>query len=162
MATAAILIRRGEKQDVHFLRDMVRHSGLGRSGYPIDMEPPPLSRYVAGWGRTGDQSVVALDDATGVAVGAAWYRLFTAAEPGYGYVDDETPEVTIAVVPSRRNQGIGQALLEAVIAEARRAGHGRISLSTRQGDAAIGLFDKLGFIAVETHGTAVTMSLNLK
>ena len=64
MTSAAVLIRRGEKQDVHFLRDMVRHSGLGRSGFPIDTEPPPLSRYVAGWGRAGDQSVVALDDAT--------------------------------------------------------------------------------------------------
>ena len=35
-------------------------------------------------------------------LGAAWLRLFPASAPGYGFVDEQTPELTISVVPSRR------------------------------------------------------------
>ena len=44
------------------------------------------SRYVRGWGRPGDTAVIALEG--GFPVGAAWYRLFPASEPGYGFVDE--------------------------------------------------------------------------
>ena len=111
MAATPILIRPGEKQDVTFLRDLVRHTGLERSGLSIDEEPPPLSRYVNGWGRAGDASVIALDEVTHATVGAAWYRLFTPVEPGFAFLDGDTPEVTVGVVPSRRGQGVGPRLL---------------------------------------------------
>ena len=61
--------------------------------------------------------LIAIDD--GFPVGAAWYRLFRRDAPGYGFVDEETPELAIAVVPSRRGRGIGEALLEALCERAR-------------------------------------------
>ena len=71
----------------------------------------PLVRATStGWGRPGDNAVVAIDEFQ--PVGAAWYRLFEQDEPGYGFVDEETPELTIAVVPSRRGRGLGEELLE--------------------------------------------------
>ena len=161
MAAAAILIRPGEKQDVHFLRDLVRHTGLERSGMPIDEEPPPLSRYVAGWGRAGDGSVIALDDVTHVPVGAAWYRLFSAVEPGFAFLDEDTPELTLAVVPSRRGQGVGERLLQAALQHARLAGFAAVSLSVAQDDPALGLFERNGFVTVDERGGAVTMRLEL-
>ena len=159
--SAAIVIRPGESQDVTFLRDMVRHTGLDRSGVTIDEEPPPLSRYVVGWGRAGDAALIALDQLTLVAVGAAWYRLFSAAEPGYGFVDESTPELTVAVVPSRRGQGIGQALLSAIVEHARAGGFAAISMSAVRDDAVVGLFEQNGFRQVREHGTAVIMALEL-
>ena len=83
------MIRRGGPHDVPFLRDMLHHAYYWRENAP-EMEDLPVSRYVLGWGRRGDASVVAIEDAW--PVGAAWYRLFTEDEPGYGFVDEETPE----------------------------------------------------------------------
>jgi GNAT superfamily N-acetyltransferase len=62
--------------------------------------------------------LIAIDD--GFPVGAAWYRLFRKDQPGYGFVDEETPELAIAVVPSRRGRGIGEALSRRSRAGARR------------------------------------------
>ncbi len=67
-------------------------------------------------------SVIALEG--GFPVGAAWFRLFTRDEPGFGFVDEQTPEVAIAVVPSRRGRGIGSELLDALIEVAKEQGYG--------------------------------------
>jgi hypothetical protein len=79
----------------------------GSPPYPRSiLEMPAIDRYVRGWGtRQGDDGVIALSD-LGPA-GAAWLRCFTADAPGYGYVDESTPELTIAVLKPYRNRGIG-------------------------------------------------------
>src|SRR5439155_1488792 len=83
-----------------FLRDMLRHAFYWRT--PVGDEEPPLTRYVNGWGRPGDRSLIVFDEF--VPVGAAWYRLFTGEDAGFGFVDEQTPELAIAVVPSRRGR----------------------------------------------------------
>jgi hypothetical protein len=52
------------------------------------------SYYVAPW-QLGDLDVVAED---AHAVGAAWLGFFTANDPGYGFVDVATPELSMGVV----------------------------------------------------------------
>ena len=42
------MIRRGNRQDVRFLKDMLRHAFYWRSGGTV--EDASLWRYVAGWG----------------------------------------------------------------------------------------------------------------
>jgi hypothetical protein len=66
------MIRRGNRQDVRFLKDMLRHAFYWRSGGTV--EDASLWRYVAGWGRRGVASVMAVGG--GFPVGAAWCRLF--------------------------------------------------------------------------------------
>jgi ribosomal protein S18 acetylase RimI-like enzyme len=56
------------------------------------------------------------------------------------------------VVPERRGQGIGQALLEAAMDTAREAGAAHIDLGTSVDDsAARALYEKLGFTNRENH-----------
>jgi ribosomal protein S18 acetylase RimI-like enzyme len=89
-----------------------------------------VALYVKGWGRPGDTALIAIDE--GFPVGAAWYRLFRREQPGYGFVDEETPELAIAVVPSRRGRGIGDALLKELYARAKADGYDAVSLAAER------------------------------
>jgi len=146
-----MVIRRGGAQDVRFLRDMLHHAYYWRERVPGSL----VSRYVRGWGRRDDTAVIALDN--GFPVGAAWYRLFSAAEPGYGFVDERTPELAIAVVPSKRGHGVGDQLLEALLAQAREAGYEALSLNVEPGNPARKLYERHGFEVVEKGPEAWTM-----
>ena len=73
-------------------------------------------------------------------------------EPGYGFVDEETPELAIAVVPSRRGRGLGKEMLEALLARAREDGFRRLSLSVENDNPAIGLYESYGFRTVDKRG----------
>jgi ribosomal protein S18 acetylase RimI-like enzyme len=125
-------------------------------------EPPPVERvqhdpgiapYLAGWGRAGDAGVVAEMD--GASVGAAWYRLYEADHPGYGFVEAQIPEISIGVEAAWRGRGVGRALLEALVARARNEGHGALSLSVDGRNApALALYRSIGF--VDTGGGSAT------
>jgi len=155
-----MVIRRGGRQDVRFLRDMLHHAYYWRERKPGE-GPGPVALYVKGWGRPGDTALIALEDAFPVA--AAWYRLFRRDQPGYGFVDEETPELAIAVVPNRRGKGIGDALLEALFARAKAEGHRALSLSIeRDNDALVSFYRKHGFELVAADGgDSVTMRREL-
>jgi len=140
--------------DVRFLRDMLRHAYHWRLAEDTER---PVYRYVRNWGRPGDAGVVALEGPH--AYGAAWYRLFTVGEPGFGFVDEQTPELTIAVVPSRRGKGAGRELLEALLDRARADGYPAISLSTDP--AQVGYYERFGFERVGDTSHAVTMLARL-
>jgi ribosomal protein S18 acetylase RimI-like enzyme len=146
-----LVIRRGGPQDARFLRDMLRHALYWRERVPGSL----TSRYVRGWGRPGDTAVIALEE--GFAVGAAWYRLFSETEPGYGFVDESTPELAIAVVPSKRGRGIGEQLLTALIERARAAGHESLSLSVEPENPSRKLYERHGFEVVDRGSEAWTM-----
>ena len=140
------------------MRDMLHHAFYTREA-PSAAEEEPAYRYVIGWGRDGDAGVVALDD--GFPAGAAWYRLFTADEPGYGFVDESTPELAIAVVPSRRGRGIGELLLASLLDRARADGIRQLSLSVERGNPALRLYEKHGFRVVREVGQTYTMLATL-
>ena len=121
---------------------------------------PELARYVAGFGRPGDFGFVATDDA--VPLGAAWWRHFQAGVPGYGFVDEATPEVSAAVLPAHRGRGIGTAMLEALEREARRRGIDRLSLSVERDNPAVALYERLGFRTLECKRNALIMVIDLE
>jgi ribosomal-protein-alanine N-acetyltransferase len=150
------VIRPAGTQDIPFLRDMLRHAYYARWGNEADV---PLERYVSGWGRRGDNALVAIDEFQ--PVGAAWYRLFDEDEPGYGFVDKDTPELTIAVVPSRRGRGLGEQLLEALLERARQDRFAAVSLSVEPDNPALHLYEKHGFSKVGERGGTLVMKAEL-
>ncbi len=121
-----------------------------------DWVSPELSRYVDGWGRPGDAGTVAEDEQP---LGAAWYRLFDADGPGYGFVAPDIPELSIAVDSSARGRGVGTELLRAVIETAAREGHEALSLSVNMRNPAKRLYERLGFRGMRGSQGSVTMIL---
>jgi ribosomal protein S18 acetylase RimI-like enzyme len=136
--------RRGSAADVPFMRSMLAHAYAWRvNAFEADI---PLTRYVDNWGRPGDVAVIAHD--TGNRVGAAWLRSFKASEPGYGFVDEQTPELSIAVVPSQRSRGLGRELMDSLLDDAREAGSAQVSLSVEKDSPAVGFYERYGFEVV--------------
>jgi GNAT superfamily N-acetyltransferase len=148
------MLRPVDLHDVRFLRDMLRHAYHWRLSEDSER---PVYRYVSNWGRRGDAGVMALEGPH--AYGAAWFRLFTEDEPGFGFVDEETPELTIAVVPSRRGKGAGAELLNALLARAREEGYSAVSLSTSKEQTEF--YERYGFETVRETPHAVTMVARL-
>jgi ribosomal protein S18 acetylase RimI-like enzyme len=124
------------------------------------LRDPAVAVYIEGWGRPGDAGVVA-EDEDGVPLGAAWYRRFTQAEHGHGFVAPEVPELTVAVAPPNRGRGVGTALLEALVERAEAEGAPALSLSVEDDNPALRLYERLRFERVGRAGTAWTMRRGL-
>ncbi|MGO1560806.1 Histone acetyltransferase HPA2 and related acetyltransferases [Actinomycetales bacterium JB111] len=107
-------------------------------------ENPRLRHYYDGWPGGDDLGLVA-EDAEGVVVGVVWLRFFTAEDPGYGFVADTVPELSIWVLAERRGAGIGGLLLCRVVDAARSRGVAAISLSVEDGNPAARLYARHGF-----------------
>ena len=110
--------------------------------------------YLAGWPRPGDCGLVAEHDTP---VGTAWYRTYTEASHGHGFVSEEIPELSIAVIAPRRHERIGRRLLVDLINTGDSQGYGALSLSVAEANPARRLYESVGFVPVETHGTSWTM-----
>jgi GNAT superfamily N-acetyltransferase len=151
------MIRKGSHADVTFMRSMLAHAYAWRvNQFEAEI---PLTRYVDNWGRAGDIAVMATE--TGHRIGAAWLRVFREDAPGYGFVDERTPELTIAVVPSRRRHGLGQELLDALLARAREEGHAAVSLSVEAESPAVAFYERNGFEAVREAEGGLVMRRDL-
>ena len=129
----------------------------GEEPFPSSiLEEPQLRRYVADFGSArGDVGVVALDGA--VPVGACWVRTFSCEAPGYGWVDEGVPELTIAVVEAARGRSLGAMLIDAVLHAAAAAAFERVCLSVDPRSPALRLYERVGFVAVGRSGTSITM-----
>jgi GNAT superfamily N-acetyltransferase len=158
-------IRYLEKDEKIFLMKMLYESVHinEENKPPIDelLYTIELKKYHQNWGKEGDNALIAVDY-KGVSVGAVWYRLFTNEERGYGYVNDDTPELGIAVVKEARGKGLGTKLMYSIIEEAKRNGYKTLSLSVDIDNThAVKLYHRLGFIEVRKKHNSSTMLLKL-
>ena len=158
-------IRAATGGDVEFLRAMGYEAAIwrpdaARPALDEVLAQPHLARYLDGWGRPGDGALIA-EDERHERLGAAWYRTFTAAEPGFGFLDESIPELSIAVRGDARGRGVGTALLRAIADRARDDGFTALSLSVERENPAARLYERVGFRVVESDATALTMRLDL-
>jgi ribosomal protein S18 acetylase RimI-like enzyme len=158
-------LRLARASDRPFLKQMLAVAFDWRGDAPPEvletiMNRPDIAHYVAGWPADGEAGVVA--EVGDTAVGAAWWRFFTDADPGYGFVDAVTPELSIGVVVTQRRRGVGELLMGGLIDEARQRGLPALSLSVERGNGAVGLYRRLGFETVAQVGNADTMVLLLR
>lgn len=168
-ANTNVVVRVTTADDEPFMWEMLYEAvhwsteGAGPKPPPQELlSEPGLRRYIEGWGKKNDTAVVALDGKYGEKVGAAWYRLFSADDPGYGFVDEATPEIAIAVALDRRGAGIGSQLLSALMNSARSGGLDALSLGVQKGNhAAIKLYEKNGFVRSRDDGRAWIMKTDL-
>ena len=145
-----MVIRALQPDETAFLRDMLFAALDWKPGRWLPpkfllVRIPQVAIFHKGWGRPGDTALVAEED--GSPLGLVWYRFFTDAEHGEGFVDEETPELAVAVVDGHRGKGVGSALMEAIHAHARAEGVGRISLSVDHDNPARHLYERLGYVA---------------
>ena len=158
------VIRPLTQGDERFLWQMLYYAIYVPEGQPLPdpdvVKEPQLARYVRDWGQTNDRGFIATDARGKGAIGAAWLRLLRGNDRGFGYVDDATPELSIAVVPECRGQGIGTRLLDKLLQEASQH-HAAISLSVTTDNPALRLYQRLGFDVVATSGTSLTMKMTL-
>lgn len=94
----------------------------------------------------GDFGVVA--EHAGEPIGVAWAQLLPASDPGYGFIDESTPEVSLWVGAYSRGRGVGRCLLQRLKAEAVGRRLHRLSLSVEQGNYARDLYSSEGFVPV--------------
>jgi ribosomal protein S18 acetylase RimI-like enzyme len=122
-------------------------------------DEPEFRKLLAGWGRRGDRALVA--EQNGERIGAAWLRLWTDELHSYGFVAPEIPELGIAVGRRHRSQGVGRALLRALIDVARGDGFSALSLSVSPANRALELYLSEGFERVGAEGTSWTLLRDL-
>ncbi|PZV17603.1 MAG: GNAT family N-acetyltransferase [Leptolyngbya sp.] len=124
----------------------------GQSALPREViHLPELAHYVQGWGREGDCGFLAIDAVIGQPLGAVWVRLLVGENKGYGYVDNRTPELGIAVFPGYCGQGIGTHLLASI------CGQSSISLSVSANNPAVKLYDRFGFEVISRTDESLLM-----
>ncbi len=121
-------------EDVPFLATMLGEAAVWRPDKATPtadevMADPRYAMYLTGWPRQGDFGLVAEQDGP---VGAAWYRTYTEANHGYGFVAEDVPELSIAVIVSCRHEGIGRRLLVDLIDASVAQGYSAISLSVAE------------------------------
>lgn len=152
-------IREIKSGEYDFLREMLYEAIY----FPVGSEKPSESivsspqflKYVDNFGRSGDFAFVSTDKND--LVGAAWTRIFSQSEAGYGFVDEKTPELSIAVREKYRNQGFGNLMIQKLFEKLKADNFEQLSLSVDKRNLAVNLYLRLGFEVLAEEGTTFTM-----
>jgi GNAT superfamily N-acetyltransferase len=153
-------LRPATPSDEPFLMSMLELASNWRPPEVNEPTNPVDARYVAGFGRPGDLGVIAEDQSRAPA-GAAWCRLRTAEDRGYGYVADDIPELALAVSADHRGHGLGTDLLEALKRAAASAGVRALSLSVEPDNPSRRIYERAGFTKSGVNGGSWTMVVPL-
>jgi ribosomal protein S18 acetylase RimI-like enzyme len=158
------IIRPADTKDYPFLRQMVYEAIFvpeGETKPPLSiLDAPEINKYVCGWKKTDDVGFIA--EIEGEDSGAAWARLYENADAGgYGFIDNETPELGLAIYEKFRGMGVGTALMQALLSELWVLGYKKVSLSVDKANRAVALYKRLGFKVIKEQETDFLMVKDL-
>jgi ribosomal protein S18 acetylase RimI-like enzyme len=132
----------------------------GQEPFPHNIiHHPEIKKYAQNWGNKNDTGLMVVDSQTGEKIGAAWFRLFTKENKGFGYIDDHIPELAMALKQDYRGKGIGTKLLTELLNKAKR-NYKAISLSVEIENPALKLYERFGFKQISQIDTSLTMIKN--
>ena len=117
----------------------------GRESMPRTViQEPALFAYIERFGQKKDDCcLVAVEQ--GHIVGAVWVRC---RAEGFGFVDENTPELAVSVYAEYRGCGIGTVLVESMLIVLRDKGYRQVSLSVQKDNGALCIYRKAGFQTV--------------
>lgn len=118
---------------------------------------PEISKYIENWNDSKDFGIICFTSEK--PIGAIWGRLLSTNNKGYGFVDDKTPELTMAVKENYRNRGIGNRLMHRFLQQAKAKGYNSLSLSVDKRNRAFDFYKRMGFAVVYETETSYTMKI---
>ncbi len=152
--------------DEPFLWDMLYESiYIDPKESPVSrdiLQSPDIAKYVKNWGQRGDFGYKVFNGNLNISVGAIWVRKFTKENAGYGFVNEQTPELAMAIIPQYRNQGLGTLLLGHLSSQLAKQDIKSVSLSVSIDNPAFKLYKRVGFkeTGIEVEGS-ITMIYSL-
>jgi GNAT superfamily N-acetyltransferase len=143
-----------------FLNEMLYEAIFVEEGKPklpkSIIKDPSISKYIDDFGsKTGDVGIVAVHE--NIPIGVIWGRFFSEEDPGYGFVDSDTPEIGMAIKPNYRGKGIGTELLNRVEKAYVQLGVKALLLSVDKMNPAKRLYERAEYITYSEIETSVIM-----
>ena len=139
-------IRKMSDDEIPLLEDFLYEAIFIPEGYTAEIPreiiytEPMLHAFIKNFGtRPDDRCLVA--EVEGKVVGAVWVRI----SDGYGHLDDKTPSFAISLYKEYRGQGIGTALMKAMLELLRSKGYKKASLGVNKENYALRMYQNLGF-----------------
>ena len=132
--------------------------GVERFTFKDVDQAPELRHYFDLTPARGDFGYIAEND--GLVIGAVWLLFFTMEDKGFGFVAEGVPELSISVWPGYTGQGVGEQLMRRAIEEAAARNIAQVSLSVEEGNPAVELYRRWGFVPAED-AAAGTLVWNL-
>ena len=138
-----VTIRQIKREEHPLLEDFLYHSIFLPPG--VDPLPrniifdPKIFVYIKDFGGKDDCCVLA--DQGGEIIGMAWTRII----PGYGHIDDKTPELAISMLPNFRGRGVGSRIMEHLFGLLHERGYRQTSLSVQKNNLAVRFYKRLGY-----------------
>jgi ribosomal protein S18 acetylase RimI-like enzyme len=158
-ANSEFIIREIKFTEYAFLKEMLYQAIFvadENAALPREIiEQPDLKRYIQNFGQEGDYCLVA--EQYRKLIGAIWIRFIN----GYGFVDNDTPEMSMAVLNGNRGEGIGKQLLTEMIDRLKSKQLSRISLSVDKKNFAHEFYKKYGFVDYLSSEKSIIMTREL-
>ncbi len=158
-----MLIREIKPNEVSFLEEMLFQAIFVPEGEENKVTKeiiflPELYCYISDFGKKEDYCLVAEFDHK--LIGAIWIRQFSDSNQGFGYINEKTPELSMAINPEFRRKAIGKKLLTEMLSYLKSSNYSQVSLSVDKRNFAYFMYQKFNFVDYKTNDNSVIMLLN--